>query len=70
MSMFPQKLSEVLLFTMLNGILFLMSILIFSVPMAKKLLATDKLYPKLSCTNRKEKPVMKYFHSRRVLFLL
>ena len=67
---FPQKLSEVLLFTMLNGILVLMSILILSVPLTKKLLTTDKLYPKLSCTNRKEEPVMQYFHSRRVLFML
>ena len=66
---FPQKLYEVLLFTMLNGILVLMSILIFSVPLTKKLLTTDKLHPKLSCTNRKEEPVMQYFHSRRVLFL-
>ena len=68
MSIFPQKLSEVLLFTMLNGILVLMSILIFSVLLTKKLLASDKQYPKLSCTNRKEEPVMQYFHSRRVFF--
>ena len=69
---FTQKLSEVLLFTTLNGILVLMSILILSVPLTKKLLTTDKLYPKLSCTgtNPNEEPVMQYFHSRRDFFFV
>ena len=42
--------------------------IIFSIPSTKKLLKTDTLYRKLSCSNQKE--VMQYFHSRRVMFIM
>ena len=58
MSIFPQKLSNsatslltIKCFDLLGG-----TILIFSIPSTKKLLTSDTLYRKLSCTNRKEGP--------------
>ena len=38
--------------------------------LANELIKTDKRHQNLSCNIRKEAPDMKYFHSRRVLFVL